>query len=322
MSASSRWRLWLRGGVAAALLLGALKQAGLGPLWHALAGLRVEFFLLGLLAYPALQAFCVLRWRWLLEAMEAPLPMGRLLRWYWVGMFANLFLPTLVGGDAVRIYLAARWAASWERVALSVLLDRFLGFVALLGIGTVGVGLWWREQRALYPYASWLALAAVGVGVAGAGLAGLWWWGRQRKGRALRWAMGLEPLRRRPSAVLGVGLLALLFQLGFLVAFRWVGMACGLFLPYRLYALFVPLLTVAGMLPISINGLGVREMGSVLLFATVGVPKERALLLSLLWQGVVHLSALPGGWLWLREERPPRPSDTIPPLGPTPASPS
>src|SRR5262249_50917688 len=67
----------------------------------------------------------------------------------------------------------------------------------------------------------------------------------------------------------------------------------------------MPLVTLLTLAPISVNGMGVREGGTVLLLAPVGVPAEQAVTVSLLWFSVFVAAGLAGG-IWLAVGRLPR----------------
>ena len=71
--------------------------------------------------------------------------------------------------------------------------------------------------------------------------------------------------------------------------------ALALDVPVAAVAVFVPLISLAGMLPVSVNGLGVREALYILLFGRIGVPAESAVSLALLYLAVTLLASLPGG---------------------------
>ena len=72
--------------------------------------------------------------------------------------------------------------------------------------------------------------------------------------------------------------------------------ALALDVPVAAVAVFVPLISLAGMLPVSVNGLGVREALYILLFGRIGVPVETAVSLALLYFAVTLLGASPADW--------------------------
>jgi len=78
-----------------------------------------------------------------------------------------------------------------------------------------------------------------------------------------------------------------------------VGLSLGLEVSLEYYFLSVPIIWLVTMLPISINGIGVREGGFVLFFTAVGVSTADALLLSLLTFAQLLLIGLLGGVLFV-----------------------
>ena len=107
-----------------------------------MADARLEYVAAGVLLYAAGQALSTWKWRLLLR----PVGLGavrytRLLAFYFIGMFFNLFLPTVVGGDAVKALLLARETGSPSRATTSVFMERNLGLFALLAIALVAA---WR----------------------------------------------------------------------------------------------------------------------------------------------------------------------------------
>ena len=54
-------------------------------------------------------------------------------------------------------------------------------------------------------------------------------------------------------------------------------------IPWGYYAVFVPMVSLLTLLPLSLNGMGVREWGCALFLAPLGVSEAQALTLSILW---------------------------------------
>ena len=63
----------------------------------------------------------------------------------------------------------------------------------------------------------------------------------------------------------------------------------------------VPLINVASALPISVNGIGIREVLTVFLFTPVGVSQEQAVVFGALWIVTVTLVSAVGGLLTASE---------------------
>jgi hypothetical protein len=65
------------------------------------------------------------------------------------------------------------------------------------------------------------------------------------------------------------------------------------------YMVLVPAIGLISMIPLSVNGTGWREASYILLFQSVGAETHQAAALSLLWLGIVVVTSLPGGIIYL-----------------------
>jgi uncharacterized membrane protein YbhN (UPF0104 family) len=65
------------------------------------------------------------------------------------------------------------------------------------------------------------------------------------------------------------------------------------------YLVFIPAIGLITMIPISVGGTGVREMAYILMFSSIGVEEHQALALSVLWLGVIAITSLPGGIVYI-----------------------
>jgi len=115
-------------------------------------------------------------------------------------------------------------------------------------------------------------------------------------------ARSLVALRRlwRQPAVFARGLiLSLAIQGSFVLLNAWIGRSVGIDVPLAVWFLTWPLAKTAGLLPISLGGLAVREASLATLLLPFGVPAAQAVVASLLWQTVLIAGGLLGGLIWL-----------------------
>ena len=70
-------------------------------------------------------------------------------------------------------------------------------------------------------------------------------------------------------------------------------------IPASFYWVFVPMVSLLTLLPISVNGMGVREGGTALLLAPLGVSHDTAVTLAFLWFAVYAATSLLGGIVYL-----------------------
>jgi len=258
-----------------------------------------------------LLSVAVSAWRWqLLVSTQGVRSNYKTLAYiYMVGIFFNNLLPTSIGGDVFRTSYLGRRQPHWAGIAYSVVAERVLGLVALFSIGSLAAGYLFLSGK--YPEALQIAgpvvVLALIVAITSAAVILSPFPGIVRSMR--RWALGRPWLQRvfkgapyvwaaseqvGPALRPAVGL-SFLFQGMAVVANYVAALTIGESLPIVLFFLFVPLVTLATLIPISVNGLGVREGLSVLLWTRVGLPEETAFSMALMaYLFVVFVGVLGG----------------------------
>ncbi|RMG91111.1 MAG: UPF0104 family protein [Zetaproteobacteria bacterium] len=240
------------------------------------------------------QVLSAVRWAWIARGLGLQVRTQRKIQLYFLGMFLSLFLPSIIGGDIVRGYLLARHRrdAGWPAAA-SVVLERLNGVFGLLLIVSITICL--VEVDATWRL-TWLVMA----GLAWFGmLLHPWWWPMFCRFPVPERLSGWKRLPLEGTAFHRAWLLALpasvIFQLMVVQAHVWLGQAAGLDLSWSAYAVLVCLVALASALPLSLNGLGVREAGYVGLAVYFGGQPEAAASMAILWLFVLIVVALPGG---------------------------
>jgi len=223
-------------------------------------------------------------------------------RYYFAAAFLNLFAPGTVVGDLSRGIAMGRGQRAGVALA-SVFAHRLTGMVALTVVAGVA-GL----LQSRYPLGSLGTVACVLVPVAGVvGLLFLPAVARQA-GALLGRPLGL-PEGWGPATVVTLGL-ALVYHAMQVLAVVLVARAVGLRAPLGALALFVPLANLAGMVPVTVSGVGMREAVYVFLFGLIGISQSEALSVGLLGTLLVVVNGLVGlpAFMSLRLRRnPPEP---------------
>jgi uncharacterized membrane protein YbhN (UPF0104 family) len=284
---NKRWRL-----VGSLALLSVLAwRLDWARLGAAFAGLHVGLWLAAVGVYALAQTASSLRWQLLAGALGLGGSYGRYLSHYFIGMFFNLLLPTSVGGDVVRGWYLARAEGRRGAAWLSVLAERASGLLVLIVLACVAA--------ALCPVALPGWLAAVVAALGGATLLGLLALPLLLRlpadGRLGRLLESGRVFLRRPGLLLGTTLLSVVVQLASVVLVWLIGLGLGLRVPAAYYGVLVPLVTLLTLLPVSLNGMGLREVGTVLLLAPLGVGAAEAVTLSVLQLAAYTLASLAGG---------------------------
>lgn len=228
-------------------------------------------------------------WGRLLRAVGIELPFWKVAAYYHVGLFFNNLLPANVGGDLARTLDAARAGSSRATALSTVLLDRLIGTVALGGVAVVTTIPAIDHFHLAAAYTGVLAFFVIAVVLLRAVLEPRVLAGLERLFARLglsRLSPALEDLSARLHAFRGQRTLLMgLLALALLVQVMRIGVhvlfarALGLQVETAYFFLFVPLLAVIVSLPISLNGIGVRESAGVGLFGLVGVGQADAIAL-------------------------------------------
>lgn len=256
------------------------------------------------------------KWNGLLRDSRVRLPFFAAARLYWVGMFFSNFLPTSVGGDALRLALTPSHGRT-ERVAATILVERLTGFFVMLVL--CAVGLLTGPLSFGHPHlAEAMLLAVLGLLIAVAAavlaptvLAKLLPMVIERLPRLLqrivlkmqRIAVTIARQSRRGTALLRALVLSVPFYGTIFIAQYCVLRAVGAQLPLLDVVLVGALVPLLGLVPISLNGLGVTEGVFVAVYGAVGVVPKLALAAALLRRSVDLLNSALGGLFWLIDRR-------------------
>ncbi len=293
----------LRIGAGAAIVALLLWHYDARPILHQLARERLGFFCAAVALYVGGQVMSTLRWQLLGALLRIPAPFIDYLAYYFIGMFTNVFVPGLVGGDALRaIYLGRRHQRLGEAVA-SVIADRGVGMVGLFWLAAAAAA----GLSAAVPPSVRGPTIVVGL-VALAGYAALPLIGKLAQRMPERIAViaqTVEPYLSRPLAMLPAVALSVALQLSLAVCQWLLARGLGLDTPLALFVLCVPIANVFASLPVTLNGLGLRETAYLMLFASAGLGHSDAIALGLLWFAATALGNLTGVVSFVLTETPP-----------------
>jgi uncharacterized membrane protein YbhN (UPF0104 family) len=247
-----------------------------------LAHERLDFFDAAVALYVAGQVMSSYRWQLLARINGIDGRWREYLAYYFIGMATNLFIPGLIGGDAARAtYLGLRHRRMADAIA-SVVADRGIGLVALLWMAALAAV---TVSSVRLPQSLIFAVAAIGILLMlGFFLAPLLIAPALRiTGRIGKIIGPLIPYLENPAALLPAIILSLILQASLAFCQYLLAIGMGLNLPFSTVLLVVPMANVAASLPLTLNGLGVREGAYLLLFGMAGVAHQDAVALGLLW---------------------------------------
>jgi uncharacterized protein (TIRG00374 family) len=274
-----------------------LKQSN--PRWIIAAGL---LHIIGLL----LSAY---RWQILLAVFNVRAPLMDLVQSYLIGGFFNTFLPTRVGGDVYRMVDSKKYSGSLLRPFAVIVVERLSGIYGLLLIGITAL--------AFYPRLSEIrgfAIALLSLTLGGF-LAILLFYGSARFGNLLKRLASKLPARisgkvsglldafwefsGSKGVVFYAFVLGLLLQANVILYYFFIAQGLGMSLTFLEACIVMPILICIQLIPLTPNGIGVREFSYIYLLQPFGVSEAQAVAFSL-WDYVLTFSyGIIGGILYL-----------------------
>lgn len=304
-----RWR-WLfiaKFAASVVLLAWILSRAGLAEILATVRSADPSLLLAGYALYFCASILPVFRWRLLLRAQGTVLSRVFLLKSYMVAAFFNNVLPSTVGGDASRAYDCYRGSGGNHLAMSSVVVDRLLGLLALVVLALLALHFATRLSVGLPDLPLWLGLAGVGVG----GVIGAIFFGPRRpfgltpsappgswRQKLASVASAFDLYRGRWRTLLAAFALSFLIQCSGVLFFILIAQSLGLGVPLLDFCVIVPLLMFVIMLPISINGIGLRENALAVILGFYGVAPAEAVALAWLDYAGGLLFGLMGGAIY------------------------
>lgn len=208
-----------------------------------------------------------------------------------IGSFFNTFLPGIIGGDTVKGFYLYKLTGKGNLTLSSIFMDRYLGFAVLIMIGIIAYPLGYKYFHG--SRIAWvLPFIFLSFIVASLMVFGL------RLGNRVKILSGLydyfHEYRNQKDIIVKALILSVFIQVSGFFAVYILALGIGHHIPFLAVMIFLPLIILITMLPISISGLGVRESAFVLFFGFIGIKPEAATAISLSWFVTVSAGSLMG----------------------------
>ena len=269
-----------------------VKKTPIGEIGESLRG--ASLFWIGLSF--SLHSFGLLisayRWQILIHAQDEHIPLGFLAKSYLIGNFFNLFLPTRFGGDVVRILDGSKYSKSVLKSTAIVFVERLSGIIVLL-IFALGVSLFRLDLAQKLPVI-WISLGVGFFGLAAilcfflplsktlinkcpqSGILG------KIKQKILEFREIVFVYKEKKGAFFKALFWAFLLQINVILHYYFVGKALQIDIPLLDYFFFIPVVLIILTIPITINGLGLREGLYITVFSFYGATSSAAFSFSLI----------------------------------------
>ncbi len=257
----------------------------------------------------------IIRWQVLLGSAGVGLRWLRTAQLTLIGLFANLFLPGSMGGDLLKAYFAGREIPEKRTTLLmSIVMERLLGFIAMFAVSTALILS--RYDRltaepatrvAVYLYFVFFSLI---VGLIAIGMwrkLGEWFpfgktiWKRFPFQEVLHEAAdAYQFFMRHPACFRGGLLLSAVAHFTLMGTFYCVSRALHMTIAFWDLAAVLPLIMMVSMIPVTPNGVGLRELAFSHFLQFAHMTEESSIALSLGGTMVIYLWALAGGLVFLK----------------------
>jgi uncharacterized protein (TIRG00374 family) len=243
-------------------------------------------------------------WRWwvTLCSISAPVSLARCVQYCLAGQCLSLFLPSTVGGDFLRVFYAAYRHQIRKRDSLATFIaERFYGLFSLL---LLLLGCSWFYQEILPTWTFYLtAVLFVGL-ICFLVLVRTPMAQQQIQNRLLGSSLAEAPNHIRAlfgdyRMLIQMTLASLLIHTGQILIHVLVAEALGLHIPFGYLAVVYGLGGLISALPISFNGIGLREGAYQYLLGLYGISSAPALSFGLYWLFILTLSGLAAGLVFV-----------------------
>lgn len=265
------------------------------------------YFLIAYLCYLGTNTLAALRFYFSSHALGFRKTYAQLLQIIFVGAFFNNFLPTTVGGDALRGYYLKRGShITLARAAACMLYERYWGMIVLFwatsaafilqDAGIISKSAWSvPKQLAVFCHTGTIItiflvpfLPEINNMIFG----------------KTNWVYRkvIEPVIifwKDMKLVTRVLILSILIQASVISSHFFIAQSLNIQIPFSYYFVFYPLTTLAGFMIPSLNGLGIREGAYIYFLKQIGISADKGLAFSIVWLIILLITSIVGGIIYL-----------------------
>jgi glycosyltransferase 2 family protein len=218
-----------------------------------------------------------IKWKMLIGMLGIDLTVYKAFSAYCSGMFFNSFFPTTIGGDIVRAKLVHNTERPFDKNLVSIIFERYLGMIALaffLFAGSI-TGLFTG-------YSLIVVLPGIAVSVAILATSVIFFLLRKHIAinnkffnyrftkPLIKYYEAFVVYRQFSKVTLKALIMSFAFQILSILYIFTVIKAFNENVPIVYLFIMVPLITIISALPLSVNGIGLREVSYIYFFESIG----------------------------------------------------
>jgi uncharacterized protein (TIRG00374 family) len=294
------------------LLIVILGQIGISNVFEQIRSATAGYLLMAVVFQVVAKIVWTSRWQTVLKLNNIQRSFWELLGLVHIGLFFNNFLPSAVGGDVIRGYYASNSKTALAKSYGALIIERTMGLLSLALMVVVAV-LYVILDDAIQTSDILLVLAGIGsVFLFVFGVSLIFWdgWHRLLTQIAKAFPSGAKSLEdlsgslkmfRRVgwSARIRIMVTSVVLQIVAVLFYLACARSLGIATPVVVFFVIIPVAIVVAMLPISLNGLGIRETALVVLLVGQGLDEAQVGAFALLALAVSTVFALIGGIIYI-----------------------
>jgi glycosyltransferase 2 family protein len=281
--------------ISLAMLILALRLVDINELKQSLLSIPLPTLGVVVVIFFFGQLLSSYKWWLLARSGSIEVPWLLAVRAYFLGMAVNCFGLGTVGGDLARALVLGSKSKQNPTALASVFADRVHGITVLAAIGIVSM-VFSGRQHIGSEYLVLLPVCIIAVVMA-------WYFGPSialavlPKGGALHRNMEqiAQVFPRDPATISYISLISLVFHLLQIGLHQIMAAGFGIQIPWPVLLVTIPVINILSSLPISWNGLGVRENGYVFFLAPLLLSREHAIAFGVMWLFATAISSAIGG---------------------------
>jgi len=235
----------------------------------------------------------VIKWNQSLHVHNLSYPFFYLQKVLCIGFFFNNFLPTSIGGDAYRAIKTMPKEGYKSTAVSAIFIERLIGFAALVGLGFLGA-IYVATQNSNEIASAYIYLCLLGgVGVIGFFLLSKLalfnhYYAKLKAIKKLDMLFhNIDLVISSPKLLVKIALLSVMFQVIAVFAIVVLFNTSFSFDLFAKCALLAAAVGLAGLLPISINGIGVMEGAFAMTAVQLGMDFDQAIVIAFIQRALV-----------------------------------
>jgi len=268
------------------------------------ASTKVPVFLLGLVIFMAAASVASIRLRLLIEAQGISATLKEALSLTFIGYFFNNFLPTAIGGDVVKAYYLSKKTDLKAGAYASIFVDRVIGLFTMIFMAFIA--LFFVEEGVVDSTVRYIVYSIT----LGSIIFIVFMTNRTLAGKFSFLFFMINPIKEKLKEVYGIihkyqyqrplmlkaFLISFVSQILFFTSLGVAAMSIGSRIPIKDLFIKIPIVSMMSLLP-SINGLGLREGSTVVLFGPL-IGSDKAFAMSILWFLIPFCVSIMGGLIY------------------------